>query len=184
MAKTDITKEIEIQLVNWLEDKNYEHAVTECTLGYTKQHGIVDVLSYTGKSVSRGRGRPRTREVTWKCYEIKVSKSDFYSKAKWSFIGHYNYFVIPKGLYSQIKKDVPKGIGVIEYHGMKNEVYHYSERYGKKVRKVPVFKSVKRASRGKLKMDEKELTHDFIVSANRDVRKWLNREEKTRWNIF
>ena len=48
----------------------------------------------------------------WRCYEVKVSKSDFYSKANKTFIGHYNYYVMPLELYEQVKQDIPKHIGV------------------------------------------------------------------------
>lgn len=178
MAKSDITKEIETQLLEWLHEEKYEQAVTECTLGYSKQHGIVDALSYTGKSVSRGRGKPRTRRVTWKCYEIKVSKSDFYSKSKWTFIGHYNYFVMPKGLYEQVKEDIPSHVGVLEYQGLKRIVWKVDRNDKKYYKTVPKFVSKKRATKQKLKMDEKELMHDYIISATRDVRKWTKHKNK------
>lgn len=48
----------------------------------------------------------------WRCYEIKVSKSDFYSKAKKTFVGHFNYFVMPKELYEEVKDDIDNHIGV------------------------------------------------------------------------
>ena len=47
-----------------------------------------------------------------KCYEVKSSKEDFYSGAKWSFCGHYNYFVMTKELYDQVKHDIPPHVGV------------------------------------------------------------------------
>ena len=48
-----------------------------------------------------------------KCYEIKVSESDFNSDAATSFIGHYNYYVMPSQLYFRVKNKIPKEIGVI-----------------------------------------------------------------------
>lgn len=53
---------------------------------------------------------PRTGD--FRCYEIKVTKSDFNSKAAKSFVGHYNYYVLPQKLYEEVKGDIPKGIGV------------------------------------------------------------------------
>lgn len=47
-----------------------------------------------------------------RCYEIKSSKEDFYSDAKWTFVGNYNYFVLTREVYQQVKDDIPKGIGV------------------------------------------------------------------------
>src|SRR5699024_3861948 len=47
------------------------------------------------------------------CYEVKSSKDDFYSDAKWSFCGHYNYFVMTRELYDQVKHDIPSHAGVV-----------------------------------------------------------------------
>lgn len=175
MAKSDLTREIEVQALRWLEEERYQHGVLECMLGYRRQHGIVDILAYHGKSVSQGRGRPRTREVVWSCYEIKVSKQDFYSEHKWSFIGHYNYFILAEGLYEEVREDIPDGVGVYEFKGYKRKwVNFYGIDDPRNVSYIaPVFKSLKRARKQKLKMDEKELMHDYIVSSNRDVRRWV-----------
>ncbi len=48
----------------------------------------------------------------WRCYEIKVSKSDFRSKAAKTFIGHYNYYVMPQELFEEVKDEIPGHIGV------------------------------------------------------------------------
>lgn len=48
----------------------------------------------------------------FRCYEIKVSKADFHSKAAKSFVGHYNYYVLTRELYNQVKEEIPDWIGV------------------------------------------------------------------------
>lgn len=55
-----------------------------------------------------------TYETTgiYRAYEIKNSVSDFYSGCKWSFIGHYNYFILNASIYEKVKKDIPEDIGV------------------------------------------------------------------------
>src|SRR5690625_1456376 len=58
----------------------------------------VDYMTYDTKGIVR-------------CYEIKSSKEDFYSRAKWTFVGHYNYFVMTDETFQQVKNDIPKGIG-------------------------------------------------------------------------
>lgn len=156
MAKSKLTKEIELNFVEYLYDVRYELAIIECAIGARKKYGIVDVLSYHGKRISNGRGRPRTREVTWRCYEIKTSKADFYSPHKWTFVGDYNYFVVPEFLYDEIKKDIPKGIGCYIYTGGKRG-----------------FKIIKKAARQKTRISESQLMHDYLVSNNRDSRRWL-----------
>lgn len=53
----------------------------------------------------------------WCCYEIKISKSDFHSKAIKSFVGEYNYYLMPDELYEQVKNEIEKDIGVYSYNG-------------------------------------------------------------------
>lgn len=48
----------------------------------------------------------------WRCYEVKVSKADFHSRCAKTFVGHYNYYVMPKELYEAVKDEIPDGIGV------------------------------------------------------------------------
>lgn len=141
-------------LIEYLYDEKYELAVRECAIGMRKRYGIVDILSYHGKSISNGRGRPRTREVTWRCYEIKSSKQDFYSPHKWTFVGHYNYFVMPENLYEEVKKDIPKGVGCLVFNGT-------------------TFRNIKRANRKKMRISDSQIMHDYLVSSNRDARRWI-----------
>lgn len=56
---------------------------------------------------------------TIRCYELKISKSDFLSDAKKSFVGDFNYYVIPTELWSSVKGYVEKGVGVwvVDKHG-------------------------------------------------------------------
>ena len=49
----------------------------------------------------------------WRCYEIKVSKADFRSKARKTFVGHLNYYVMPQVLYEVVKVEIPKHVGVL-----------------------------------------------------------------------
>lgn len=48
----------------------------------------------------------------FRCYEIKVSKSDFHSNAKLSFVGHYNYYVLTRKLYEEVKDEIPDWVGI------------------------------------------------------------------------
>lgn len=158
--KTQLTKEIEQRFIDYLYNQKYELAVQECSLGMGGKYGIVDVISYHGKNISNGRGKLRTREVTWRCYEIKTSKADFYSKHKWTFVGDYNYFVVPEELYDIIQNDIPKGIGCY--------VYNRNRKDG--------FKLTKRAARQKPILSDSQIMHDYVVSCNRDARRWVNQK--------
>ena len=51
--------------------------------------------------------------LNFTCFELKVTKSDFHSDAKLSFIGNKNYYVMPLKLFESVKDEVPKNIGVL-----------------------------------------------------------------------
>lgn len=97
MGKTETTKFLEKIIFNKFNNLS-TFCAFEVTIGW---HGKerVDMLSYDTSGIFR-------------CFEIKVSKEDFYSSAKKTFLGHYNYFVMTKELYNIVEKDIPKGIGV------------------------------------------------------------------------
>lgn len=66
---------------------------------YDNLHGRVDFITIDTKNIVR-------------CYEVKSSVSDFRSKAKWTFVGHYNYFVLDSDTWEKVKDEVPKHVGV------------------------------------------------------------------------
>lgn len=70
----------------------------EVTIGWFGEERV-DYITYDTKGIFR-------------CYEIKTSKSDFYSKAKKTFVGNFNYFVISRDLFEEVKSDIPGNIGV------------------------------------------------------------------------
>lgn len=107
MGKTDLTLQLEKDI--------HKH---------TARLGLVGCFEV---SIGKG-GNERVDYITFdtknivRCYEIKVSKSDFYSSAKKTFIGHYNYYVMPKELFDIVEKDIPKHIGV--YCGSQDGKYY------------------------------------------------------------
>jgi len=96
----------------------------------------------------------------WRFYEIKVSKSDFYSSAKKTFLGHFNYFVMPAVLYEEVKNDIPPGIGVIT-----EGIY-----------------STKKAKKQDLLVDEKVLKDSLIRSLAREAQKLYKSEDPEKMN--
>jgi hypothetical protein len=97
MAKTELTKELERNILNNTR-KMGVFGCFEVTIGFGGNERV-DFMTYDTKE-------------TWRCYEIKVSKSDFHSKAHNTFIGHFNYYIMPKELYEQVKNEIPNHIGV------------------------------------------------------------------------
>ena len=130
MSKSELTLEIENQALKqfskmgvfmcpectferaWIKDKPANVSLKEFHTDpkYMQVEGkhirteIVDILELNSQK-------------GWVCYEIKISKSDFHSKAIKSFVGDYNYYLMPDELYEQIKNEIPKEIGVYTYNG-------------------------------------------------------------------
>lgn len=103
MTKTALTKELEIAIFYLSKaDKPGIYGAFEVGFGpgYGKEYVDYVTMSSAG-------------EIT--CYEIKASKSDFYSKAKLSFYGDKNYFVMPIDVYKVVKNDIPFSVGVYAY---------------------------------------------------------------------
>ena len=102
MSKTKLTKILEKEL--WRATRKLgTFGCFEVTIGWFGKERV-DYMTYDTKG-------------TWRCYEIKVSKNDFYSKSKTTFVGHYNYYVMPQELYNQVAQDIPEGIGVYVFNG-------------------------------------------------------------------
>lgn len=96
--KTPETVKLEKALMKSTELRR-TFGVSEVTIGwYGNQR--VDFMETNTKAVIR-------------CYEIKVTKSDFHSSHGHNFVGHYNYYVMPKSLWEQVKDEVPDYIGVL-----------------------------------------------------------------------
>ena len=111
----------------------------EVTIGWFGKERV-DYMTYDTKGVFR-------------CYEIKVSKSDFHSNCHNSFLGDLNYYVLPPALYEEIKEEIPEDIGV------------YVERGG-------FVHSVKRAKR-RTEVDRDTLKNSLIRSLCREVTKQI-----------
>lgn len=137
MSKTKLTKILEKEL--WrVTRKLGTFGCFEVTIGWFGKERV-DYITYDTKG-------------TWRCYEIKVSKNDFYSKSKTTFVGHYNYYVMPQELYNQVAQDIPEGIGVYVFNG-----------WGLRLVKRPKYKD--------LAVDEQILKDSLIRSLYRDVAK-------------
>jgi len=103
----------------------------------------VDMLSYDTKR-------------TWRFYELKVSKSDFYSKHALTFKGHLNYLVLPHDLYESVKGDIPPGIGVWT---ARPEYPHFCD-------------CIVKPKRQPLGIDEDNLKFAFMQALSREHRKY------------
>jgi len=99
MSKSKTTEELERSLYRALKKQNIFRCF-EVTLDFpNKKSERVDMMTLNTKGEVR-------------CYEIKSCKSDFYSKAKHTFVGNFNYYVLSEELYDKVKDDIPKHVGV------------------------------------------------------------------------
>jgi hypothetical protein len=133
--KTEETLSLERDIWN-ATNKQGVFGCFEVTIGWFGDERV-DYITYDTKGI-------------WRCYEIKATKADFYSDAKKTFIGHFNYFVLTKSLYEEVKDDIPAHIGV----------YARSS-------------CVKRAKRQDLQVDEQILKNSLIRSLSREVEKLI-----------
>lgn len=96
MAKTEETLNLE-RNIKIATLKMGVFGCLEVTIGFGGKERV-DYMTYDTKGIFR-------------CYEIKVSKSDFHSPHKNSFVGHYNYYVLTKELYDQVADEIPDWVG-------------------------------------------------------------------------
>ncbi len=103
-----------------------------------------------------------------------MTKADFRSTAKLSFVGHYNYFVLPSKLYEEVKTEIPTGIGVLVYRPYTVE---------EEMPASGTFLIAKKAAKKELAVPEEALTNRFMASLFREVRKAKQMERGVE-NIF
>ncbi|MFC6171318.1 hypothetical protein [Loigolactobacillus jiayinensis] len=149
--KTKQTLAIEQALYAYCSEKGYS-AVEEVTL--PDDLGIVDMVALR---------TDEQQQQEWRCYELKISKADFHSTARLSFVGHYNYFVLTAALYTQVATKIPPHIGVLLYHPFKK---------GAAVA-VPGYLTVaKAARRQELLTTANVLTTHFMLALAREAAKF------------
>lgn len=153
--KTPLTLDLEQTLYAYWEALGAT-AVEEVTM--PDDQGIVDTL------VRETAGEA----VTWRCFELKVTKADFHSNAKLSFIGNYNYFVLPASLYPKVAAEIPAGIGVFTYRKFNAQAVAASALVPETPGQLTIAKPAKYQA---LQVPEAALTTRFIASLNREVQK-------------
>lgn len=149
MSKTNITLRLEELLWNTIRDKKL-FGCLEVTIGWFGKERV-DCLTYDTTDIFR-------------CFEIKSSKQDFYSKSKHTFVGHYNYYVTIQELYEQVKKDIPSHIGV----------YIEDKTHWKR----NLLKSIKPAKKQDLGVSKRILKDSLIRSLSRDAAKYMGMRNK------
>lgn len=146
MAKTNLTKELEHAI---MKEKSDCFGCLEVTIGWYGE-GRVDFMTMDCKEIFR-------------CFEIKISKSDFRSKHGHNFVGHFNYYVLPEELYKEVKDEIPKAVGVYTWNGA-------------------CLSLSKRPKKQELTVDINVLKNSLIRSLYRDACKVRNSEDVKKMN--
>lgn len=151
--KTDTTKRLE-NLLACSFDYRKDFYVFECTIGWSG-HEIVDCIKYTND-----------RKIY--CYEIKQSKADFHSKNALTFIGNYNYFVMPYALYEQVKDEIPLDVGVYvaveDVRPASRETGRGTEYYAEYIDGLSKLHCIKSAHRRELRADKEIILSSMLRS--------------------
>lgn len=103
--KTPETVKLEKALMKSTELRR-TFGVSEVTIGWYGNKRV-DFMETNTKAVIR-------------CYEIKVTKSDFHSDHGHNFVGNLNYYVMPRALWKEVKDEVPAHVGVLVGEGLES----------------------------------------------------------------
>lgn len=112
MSRPEITADLSERLEKQIDPHNDPRIywTKEVTFDYaTSNSGRVDYMKFkpvnnTVSGIEKG---------DFYCYEIKSSVEDFKSKNGHNFIGDYNYYVMPEGVFEKVKHLVPHDVGVL-----------------------------------------------------------------------
>lgn len=155
--KTETTKVLE-RLLEEAFDPRKDFYVFECTIGWAGRE-IVDCIKYTN-----------SRDIY--CFEIKQSKADFHSKNALTFIGNYNYFVMPYSLYEQVKHDIPTDIGVYvsvdSVRTASRKTLGGTEYYAEIIDGFKKLYCIKHARKKDLRADKEVILSSMLRSMQRD----------------
>lgn len=97
----------------------------------------------------------------WKCFEIKISYSDFKSSAAKTFVGNYNYYILPDTLISQVEYLIPKEIGIYSYATVEPQ-YSWENR----------FTNYRKGRKQELGCTQDEIYYGMIKSLYRELQKY------------
>lgn len=112
MERADITADLSKRTEKYINPYNDPRIYwsREVTFDYGTLHQVrVDYMKF----------KPKNNTVSgiekgdFYCYEIKSCVADFNSKNGHNFIGDFNYYVMPKELYEQVKQRIPYDVGVL-----------------------------------------------------------------------
>lgn len=172
MAKTEETTNLEEMIM----DHTLKLGVFGClevTIGFGGNERV-DYMTMDTKGIFR-------------CYEIKVSKSDFNSNAKHSFVGNFNYYVMPIELYEEVKNEIPKEIGVYTYGRVVKKPKCVNLKVDKSILKDSLIRSMYRDASKIRKSESAHIMQNMerkINNLTRDKQNLIDENSKLRNEIY
>ena len=148
MPKTELTKNIE-QALRKEFSRQGVFCCEEVTIGwYGKER--VDFMTYDTNDIFR-------------CFEIKITKSDFKSKAAITFCGDYNYYVLTPKLYEDVVSYIAKPIGIYVYENHRLTL-------------------IKKPQKQKSSVDRDVIKNSFIRSLAREANKYHENFDELKYS--
>jgi hypothetical protein len=168
MAKTEQTKKLEYEI--WkATQKQGVFGCLEVTIGWFGNERV-DYMTYDTNNI-------------WRCFEIKVSKSDFHSKAHNTFVGHFNYYVMTQELFEQVKNEIPEYIGVYIGGYLTRKAKKQELKVDEQVLKNSMIRSLCREAEKIFQSQD----HLLIERKNKQIstmEKQLKSAERAYWNLM
>lgn len=130
--------------IYWAREVTFDYATTNAVR--------VDFMKFVPKNNSVSG----IEKGDFYCYEVKSSVEDFHSKNGHNFLGDMNYYVMPEGVYEQVKQEIPYKVGVY----VPGDMNYRGEWYD--------LKCVKKAKRQDRKRPVSEMLLMMFRSAARD----------------
>lgn len=165
--KTEKTAELELAIYK-ATVKQGVFGCFEVTIGWFG-HERVDYMTFDTKGI-------------WRCYEIKISKADFKSKAAITFVGNFNYYVMPYDLYQEVKDELPENIGVWSGGGFLKKAMRQGLKVDEQILKNSMIRSLAREFENKVKNNDPDVIKQYKREAERAKRE----EEQCRksyWSV-
>lgn len=172
MAKNEATLQLERDIYNATK-KQGVFGCYEVTIGWYGSERV-DYITYDTKGI-------------WRCYEIKSSLSDFRSKAKLSFHGHYNYFVLTDELYEKVKDEIPSHIGIYVGNRLKKRPKKQELGVDEEILKSSLIRSLSREADKLIRSNKPTVVQHLERQYNRADReriKWRNEYNDLRNKLF
>lgn len=111
-SRPEITAALSMAVEKYINPNNDTRIywAKEVTFDYSTSHAVrVDFMRFkpVNNSVSG------IEKGDFYCYEVKSSVEDFRTKNGHNFLGDYNYYVMPEGVFEKIKNEIPHYVGVL-----------------------------------------------------------------------